>query len=143
MNKREFIESWFQRVWFEEDFDAIDEMLLPSVHVEGLRETPQVGPQEFRQFAEAFLGRIKDMRVGIAHYMESGDWASALVTISAACRATGKPVSTTGQVLVRIKNDVNVEAYNHIDFITLYEELGLMPHGTHSHCLSGGSLSFD
>lgn len=141
MTKREILETWFQRVWHDEDRSVIPQMMRPDMRVEGLRATPQHGPEEFRLFVDAMLGLVSDMRITIAHFIESGDWASGLIQVTAKCRKTGKPVSFDGQFHVRFDDQGNLaEGYNHIDFISLYEQLGLMPTGTLAHCLGGAAL---
>lgn len=142
MTDRDILETWFRRVWQEEDLSAIDEMLAPDMQARGLREHPQIGPEEFRPFAEAMLALITDIKVNIRHHMQDGGWISALIEVNARTRNGGKPVSFTGQVLVRIRDGQLVEAYNHLDFISLYEQLGLMPEATLSQCLQNRAVSF-
>jgi len=141
MNKCEMMETWFQRVWHEEDLDAIDEMMDATVSVIGLQKTPQVGPGVFRVFAQALLVHIKDIKITIEQFVEQGDWCSMLMHISATGRDTGAPVSFSGLAMVRIVNERFAEAYNYIDFIELYEQIGVMPKDTMARCLGGTSLT--
>ena len=141
MDKRELLETWFRRVWAEEDLNAIDEMMEPTTEVRGLRQTPQLGPTDFRAFTQALLCLIKDTHITIDHFMENGDWATVLMNISAMDRKTGAPVQIFGLALVKIVGDKIVEAYNYADFIGLYEQLSLLPKDAMGHCLCGKSLS--
>lgn len=141
MNNREILETWFRRVWHEEDLTTIHEMLVPDTKVRGLRAELQTGPDEFEPFAKALLELLSDIRISIESYMENGDWANALISVKANSRASGTPVSFTGQVLVKFGDDTIIEAHNHIDFITLYEQLGLLPASTMHKCLCGEAIA--
>lgn len=140
MNKRELLETWFRRVWQEEDMEAIDEMMTASTEVRGLRQAPQVGPSDFKAFARSLLCLIKETHITIDHFMENGDWATVLMNISAKNRNTDQPLQFFGLALVRIVEDKIVEAYNYADFMELYEQLNLLPAGAMNHCLCGNSL---
>ena len=140
MTHRNVLETWFRRVWHEEELSAIDEMLSPDAKVLGIKETSQMGPGEFRPFAEAMLALIGNIHIEIKMFMEDGDWCCALIAVSATARQTGQAVNFDGQVMVRMSGGQLVEGYNHLDFICLYEQLGLMPEATLSHCLSGAQI---
>nr|WP_277425198.1 ester cyclase [Pseudohalocynthiibacter aestuariivivens] len=102
---------------------------------------PVVGPDEFRAFAEALLAMIADVRIQIAHDMEDDDWLSVLIDVSARCRKQGTPISVTGQILVRMQDGKIAEGHSHLDYITLYEQLGMLPDGTQTRCMSGNAQS--
>ena len=143
MNKLSVLETWFQDLWIEEKLDTIDKMLQPSTRVEGLRETPQVGPEEFKPFVTALLAHVRVRKVEIKHSLEDGDWITALIAMTHEARSSCKTIYHTGQVLARIEDGKIVEGYNHIDFLTLFEALGLLPEATLSICLQGKSLTAD
>lgn len=141
MTNRELIETFFRRVWVGEDLDAIAGLMAPDTEVRGLQDLPQIGPNEFRPFAEATLNQLSEMRITIEKFVENGDWSAALISVKAKARATGEPVRFTGQVMVRCGDDRIQEAYNHMDFVSMNEQLGLMPQHTLSHCLGGGCVA--
>ena len=47
----------------------------------------------------------------------------------------------TGSVLVRMKGGQLAEAYNHWDFMGLYQQLGLLPDDAFERCLSGDQVA--
>lgn len=59
-----------------------------------------------------------------------GDWLSLLITLHATSRDGKKPVEITGHVFARIEGNVIHEAYNHIDFMQMFEQLELLPDKT-------------
>lgn len=141
MTHRAFLETWFERVWHQEDLDAIHALMRPDATAHLIASAPRVGPDEFRGFAEALLALIGDVRVRIAHHIEDGDWSNVLLDVTAKSRRGGTPVAFSGQVLVRITDGRIAEGHNHLDYIALYEQLGLMPEGTLGRCLCGTALS--
>lgn len=132
---REVAETWFQRVWAEEDESAIDEMLVPETTAKGLGEEPREGPAEFKAFHRLLLSMIKDVRVDIDRFVEQDDWAHILCSLKAKRRDTGEPVEMSGQIAVRISDGKLITAHNHFDFMSLFEQLGLLPKGAFSRCL--------
>ena len=141
MTKLEFMETWFRRVWAEEDMDAITELLVPDGKVHGLQKVPSVGPDEFRGFAELVLKLIRDVDITVERLIEDGDWASILMHIEATSHATGKKIAFSGQAMVRIVDNRIVEGYNLIDFISMFEQLGQMPADTLPSCLCGKAVA--
>lgn len=140
MSAREVIETWFERVWHKEDLSAIEEMMAPQTEIHGLGDIPATGPEGFRPFAEALLQQIGDVHISIQKFMEDGDWSQALMTVTASCRNTGTPVRFSGQVMAKVQDNRIVSAYNHFDFMSMYEQLGMLPRDAMGQCLSGRSL---
>ena len=141
MEKREFLETWFQRFWCDEDMSAVDDMMKVDIGIRGLTGEPRIGADGFRAFAEAMLKLVSFDRISIDHFMEAGDWAQILATFHAVSRADGARLTFTAQILGKIEDDKITDAYNHPDFIALYQQLGLMPEDTMERCLSGQKLT--
>lgn len=140
MDKRAFIEKWYTQVWTEENLGAIDQMMAPKAQVHGLLDLPSIGPAEFRGFAEAILQQLKEVSIATPRVIEQGDWISILMEITAKCRKTDTPMQFFGLAMARIEDDKIQEAFNYVDFISMYEKLGLMPEHTMRTCLSGTAL---
>lgn len=137
MDNRAFVETWFRRVWAEEDLGAIDEMMAPKAPVLGMKPTPSIGAEEFKIFASAFLSLVGNVTVEIERFMEDGDWVSILMDIKGTCRKTQKQVSAYGLAMARIGDGQFQEGYNYVDFISLWEQLGTLPPDTMQQCLAG------
>ncbi|MDJ0827161.1 MAG: nuclear transport factor 2 family protein [Rhodobacter sp.] len=137
MSNRSVLETWIRRVWCEADSACIDEMLAPDGAVQGLGAHPLVGPAEFHGFADAIFALLHDFQIDIDRATEEGDWVHVLVTLRAKARSDGRDVVFPGQLLVRIADEKLAEAYNSVDFIAMFEQLGLLPENTFARCLSG------
>ncbi|WP_306114489.1 MULTISPECIES: ester cyclase [unclassified Roseovarius] len=140
MNNRDILETWFRRVWLEEDLSAIDDMMAADAPVHGLEKSPHVGPADFKAFAGALLTHITDTSISIDEYMENGNQVSLLMNVSAKCRKTGKPVQMFGLAMCRIVDGKIVQAHNYADFMGLFEQLGVLPADAMQKCLCGEAL---
>ena len=137
---REIIETWFRRVWNEEDTKAIDELFVVDGEVRGLGENSLIGPRDFKIFHATLCAVISDIVITVDKSIEEKDWISAVCTLKANDRKTGAPVGMTGSALIKIKNGQLVEAYNHWDFIGLFVGLGLLPSKAFEKGLSGEKI---
>lgn len=138
---REVVETWFRRVWAEEDESAIDDMLVSETEARGLASKELTGPEGFKAFHRAFLANLCEFDIVIDRFIEDDDWASVLVTINAKCRESGKEICTTGNIYLQIVDGKLIQGDNHIDFISLLEQLGKLPEHTLENALSGGRFS--
>ena len=136
---QELLTTWFRRVWQEENAEAIDEMYAGG-KVAGLGSQVLLTPTDFRQFHGAMLAMLAEVHITIDKCVEDDTWTSALCTLRAKNRITGTPVVLTGTVWCRIEHGKIQEAYNHFDFISLWEQLGLIPGGSFERALQGQSL---
>ncbi|MDC0361145.1 ester cyclase [Alphaproteobacteria bacterium] len=148
MQHEDVVETWFRRVWNEEDASAIDEMFEGAGRAVGLggsgmqqgvdfRDHELIGPEGFKFFHQSLLGLVGSVTISVTDSMTRGDWIAALCMLNGKCRKTGADAQMSGQVYMRLANDQIVEAYNHWDFISLFAELGLLPKDTLMQCLSG------
>jgi hypothetical protein len=124
---KEIIETWFQRVWNEQDVSAIDEMFVGDGHARGLGGNPMIGPKDFKVFHATFRKLLSDIAITVDMTVETGEWISAICTLKAKDPKTKAPITMTGSVMIRIVNGKLIEAYNHWDFVGLYSQLGLLP----------------
>lgn len=136
----ECIETWFQRVWVEEDASAIDELFVVDGLAHGLGDQPLEGPEGFKLFHTALLELVSDVQIEFVHSFEQGDWISYLGVFRAISKETGEPVAMNGGATCRIVDGKIVEAYNNWDFISLFIGLGLAPTDTFARAMSGQSI---
>jgi steroid delta-isomerase-like uncharacterized protein len=130
------IRRWFDEVWNQGRAEAIDELLTEDAIVHGLSddsEKPLRGPAAFREFHTKFLAAFPDIVVTVEDTIEDGD------KVAARCLVRGKhtgdtlgfagtqaPVAITGISITRIKDGKIVEAWNNFDFMTMYQQLGVI-----------------
>lgn len=137
---RQVLETWFRRVWTDADESAIDEMFTLDTEAKGLGDQPRAGPEGFKVFHRQFLKMMKDFSVRIDRSMEMGDWIFAMCMLNARRKDDGACVAMPGMVLVRIADGQLVDAYNQWDFLSLYQQLGLVPGDTFERCLGGDKI---
>ncbi|MGX9350368.1 ester cyclase [Shimia sp. W99] len=137
MEKRDILQEWYQRVWIDADLDAIDELFSPDTQAQGLLPDLQVGPDDFRELVPMFLDMVEDPKVSLDKVMEDGDWASALYSMRVTNPANGQPVIGSGQLFARFEGDKMVETYNSFDFMSFFEQMGLLPEQSMALCLTG------
>ncbi len=137
MNNRQLMDSWFQRVWVDQDMSAIDQIMRPDTKATGLDDAPQITGAEFRGFAEALLAQVTFQKAAIVHFCEDAGWAHMLVKFAGTARAGDAPCVFTAQIMARIVDGKIVEAFNHPDYISLFQQLGTLPPDLIARCLSG------
>ena len=137
---REVMETWFRRVWTEQDGAAIDELFIPDGEARGLGANVLIGPAGFKQFHSALSGLLCNFVITIDRSVESGDWIAVVCTLRAESQRSGAQVEMTGSVMVRIADGKLTEAYNHWDFLGLFCQLGLLPAGAFDTALGGEKI---
>src|SRR4029434_7538523 len=101
---RNVMETWFRRVWSEEDTSAIEEMFIPDGEPREFGANVWIAPRDFKQFHAALCGLLKDIVITIDKSIEQGDWISCVCTLRARSQQSDAPVQITGSVLIRIVN---------------------------------------
>jgi hypothetical protein len=139
-NGKELLQTWFQRVWSQEDATAIEEMFPSPGKAEGLGEHPLVGPEDFKQFHKAICRLLSNINITIDKSVEQGVWISAICTLHATAQADGKDVTLTGSVFCQIKDGKFLESYDHWDFMGLWGQLGYLPSDAFAQGLQGNKV---
>lgn len=137
----EVVETWFQKVWMQEDTAAIEALFIPDGKARGLGANVLIGPEDFKRFHSAVRGLLTEFDVTVDKSVEQGEWISALCTVRAKSRRSGKPIAITGNVMVRIIDGKLTEAYDHWDFLGLFSQLELLPAETFERALSGEKVA--
>jgi len=137
MTNLDVVKTWFQRVYTDEDLSAVDEMLEPRTEALGLAEHPLMGPEDFKGFVSGFLALLGNVRIAIDKSMEDGEWIHVLITVTGNGRKSDKMVRFPAQILVRIVDGKLVEGHNSVDFLSMFEQLGLLPDNAFATCFSG------
>lgn len=140
MSKVEFLREWYRRVWVEADPDAVDRYFAPRTGADGLMPDGQVGPEDFKALVPALLALVRNLDIRIDRSMEVGDWLWAQISVHAVAADSMAPISAAGQVMLRIEGGKITEAYNAFDFLTFFQQAGLLPEDAFLLLLSGERL---
>ena len=111
----QLFETWFRRVWKENDTSAIYEM-FPDGKAEGLGSQKISTPDQFRVFKEKLTALVSNIEITIDKAIEDGEWTAALCVLNGNCASSGKPVQFTGTVFGKVTDGQIDHAYNHWDF---------------------------
>jgi len=129
------LREWFQKVWNEGDENTITRLAHPNTIVHGLAHNgaPVLGTAQFIEFYRAFRGAIQDVRIKVQLTVSEGDLVTGLCTVTGnhtgpglQIAATNKPIQFEGVCILRIANGVIVEAWNFFDFLSFYQQLGMV-----------------
>lgn len=137
MTKLELLREWYRRVWVEADPGAIDDYFAPRAGADGLMPDGQVSAEDFRALVPALLSVVRNLRIEIDRSIETEDWLWAQITVHAIHAQGMEPIRAGGQIMMRIEGTKIVEAYNAFDFITFFEQVGLLPADAFLILLSG------
>lgn len=133
-------ETWFQRVWVEEDPSAIDDLFPAPASASGLGPEALSGPDDFKGFQSAICGLVRDIKIDIDKVVEQDDWISLAFTFSGVAKKSAEPVKTTASLIARIEDGLIQECHNFFDFMTLWGQLDLLPKDSLEQGLSGQSV---
>lgn len=133
MSPKEVAAAWFDSVWNRKEPGAIDRYLAPDAKMHGLGDVPMT-PADFKQMHGAFCAAFPDIRIDIERTVCEGDTVVALchVTGTHAGAALGpaptqKRVDMWGMGMARVANGQIVEGWNAWDFMSLYQQCGMLP----------------
>lgn len=131
------LKDFLRRVWAENDTSAIFELMAKDALIDGMEESGHGGAADFAAFHRMIAAQFKDMSVILDLVVEDGDWIAATAMISGAYRANGAPLAVRTQMIVRFERGLIAEGRNIIDFLTMFEQVGLLPERTLDFCLVG------
>jgi steroid delta-isomerase-like uncharacterized protein len=128
------IRAWFDEVWNQRREDSIDRIFAADAVAEGLPGGPMRGPAAFRPIFNAFTGAFPDIHIDVEQAITEG------AVVAARCRvtgthtgeglgvaATGRPIDFQGMLLATIVDGQIRSGWNCFDFLTMYQQLGLVP----------------
>ncbi len=127
---------WFGQVWNEGRADMIDELTCHDVIGHGIvdHEGNEIrGVDAFRRFYKSFRGAFPDIHIAIEDTVSEGDRIVSLCRVTAThlgdglgVAPTNKKVEFTGMCMMRIKDGMIAESWNSFDFLTLFQQIGLV-----------------
>jgi steroid delta-isomerase-like uncharacterized protein len=128
------IRTWFEEVWNERRQDTIDRLFAPDGVAHGLPGGPINGPAGFRPLFDAFRGAFPDIHVTVDRTIVQGDMVAAHCTVTGThtggdlrIEATGRQVEFQGVTIARIVDGRFGEVWNCFDFLTMYQQLDVVP----------------
>lgn len=143
MSKKHIIEDWFQRVWIDMDFAAVDEYFTPDTEAEGLLPDFAIGPNDFKALVPMCHALVENIEVRVDKVIEDGEWVAALTSTRATNPKTGLPMATHGQIFCRFRDGKIVEAYNAFDFLSFFTGIGALPPQALELGLTGQKIAWD
>ncbi|KIC21249.1 ester cyclase [Leisingera sp. ANG-Vp] len=138
--KAEVLQRWYDQGWTRGDLSALDDYFLPGSTATGAVPSLQLSRSDFEAFVTALRSRLERIRIEITQVVEQGDWLAARTRFQSICIATGKPVVTTGHVMIRFEDGKMAETFSQFDYVSLFEQLDQLPPDTVAACLTGQGL---
>jgi predicted ester cyclase len=131
------MEAWFEEVWNQGREETIERLLASSAKVHGLPSPdgqPLIGPKAFTPFFRSFRAAFPDIHVTIARSLTEGRSIAVHCQVAGTHSGAGlsfaptfKPVNFWGMCIIRVEANQIQEGWNSFDFLTLYQQLGLLP----------------
>lgn len=107
--------------------------------ITGGRRIPML---EWAEFSHVIRGLVGPATFEPLNVIAQGDWLSLRLEIKAECLVSGKTVTGYDCLLVRFEGDRIAEYIGHMDYLTFFEQLELVPSGALHACLSGQRLTW-
>ena len=130
-DNKAFVRRWFEEVWNKGREGAIDEMFAADGLAHGLEgDAPVRGAAGFKPFFRKFREAFPEIRVTVEDAITEGDKVAARCSVrgthrgdSLGFKATQQPVEFEGITIVRLRDGKIVEAWNHFDFMKMFQQL--------------------
>jgi len=125
--------TWFEEVWNQGRVDAIHRLFAADCLAKGLPGVDTTGPAAFEVLFHRFRGAFPDIRVTVERTITEGEWVAAICQVSGTHTGdtlgppTGQPVNFSGVAIARVAGGQIREADNCFDFLTMYQQLGVVP----------------
>jgi steroid delta-isomerase-like uncharacterized protein len=137
MNPETVVRTWFKEVWTEGQEEAIDRLLAVDAMIHDLPTPdgqPMRGCDAFKPFYRRFRTAFPDIRVEVLRTIADGELIAVHCQVTGrhggdtlGIAATGRPVDFKGMAIARIRDGQIVEGWNCFDFLTLYQQVGMLP----------------
>ncbi|MCW3107075.1 MAG: hypothetical protein JWQ09_1581 [Segetibacter sp.] len=114
--------KWFNEVWNNGNESAINDLMTEDAIAHGL--TDQRGPEAFKTFYNNFKKQFSNIDIEVEDVVVQDDMEVSRCKVKAIETATGKPVEFSGTCMTQIKDGKIAEAWNHFDFLSMYQQLG-------------------
>ena len=138
MTPDELVRRWFKEVWNEGNESAIDRYFAQDGIAHGLPspdgKSAMKGPAAFKSFVKHFRGAFPNMRIEILRTITEGQFVCAHCRVTGVHQGpgfgpapTGADIDFSGMTIVRVENDTIKEGWNSFDFMSLFQQIQLLP----------------
>ena len=139
----EIVRRWFEGgVWGNPDAEAaeayIDAHYAKDGRAYGLSGSYVTGPPAFKQFRAAMVARFPDIAMEVNHILAEGD--EVAVRFTATMTHGEKTVEFQACAFVEMKDGQITRAWNTVNFLEWFEQIGLVPEGSLPTFLETGAL---
>lgn len=129
------VKTWFEEVWNQGHEDTIGRLFATDGIAHGLPGEPIQGPDGFRPLYAQFRGAFPDIHFDVERTVTQGDMVAVYCRVTGThlgdtlgLPPTGRRVDFCGMTIARVTDDGQLrEAWNCYDFLTMYQQLGLIP----------------
>ena len=119
------LNRWFEEVWNQGLEDSIDKLMTDEANAHGILPDDQLkGAAGFKIFYKGFKEQFDNIRITIKDVVSQDDMECALTDVTALHKESGKHVTFSGLCMVRVEDGKIAEAWNHYDFLGMYQQLG-------------------
>jgi steroid delta-isomerase-like uncharacterized protein len=125
---------WFEEVWNQKSVPAIRELFAADGVATGLPGGDMVGPAAFEGLFHVFCGAFPDIKVTVEQTIADGEWVAVVCQVTGTHQGqlqglapTSKAVDFQGIAIARVAGGQIREARNCFDFLTMYQQLGVVP----------------
>ena len=119
------LHQWFEEVWNQSREDSIDRLIATDCNAHGIVGPDQPrGAEGFKIFYHGFRDQFDNIHIDVTDVVSQDNMECAYTDVTAVHRETGKDVKFSGICMARIENNQIAEAWNHYDFLDMYQQLG-------------------
>jgi predicted ester cyclase len=123
--KSTLLYQWFEEVWNQNQSAAINTLMAHNANAHGiLPDDHPNGAEGFKAFHKEFNDQYENIKVDVIEVVSEDDMECGLTEVTATHRDTGKAVKFSGLCMIRKEGKKIAEAWNHYDFLGMYQQLG-------------------
>ena len=126
--------AWFEEVWNQGREDTIQRLFTADGLAHGLPGGPLRGPDAFRQHFQKFRGAFPDIRVDVERTVTEGEFVAIHCRVTGTHQGdtlgiapTGRRIDFEGVTIAKVVDGQVREGWNCFDFLTMYQQLGVLP----------------
>jgi predicted ester cyclase len=134
MSPDRVMRTWFEEVWNQGREETIDRLFAADAVAHGLPGAPMRGPEAFKQLFNTFRGAFADIHIDVLRTVTEGEMIAVHCHVTGThtgrelgVDATQRRVEFEGVTIGRVVNGQIHEGWNCFDFLTMYQQLEMLP----------------